>query len=446
MWRCLSLSIQSPWRWWGEYGDFEPEDALALCPAPHAVLEAYRKAINVSFTVLAEEMQISERMVRRIFHQGAGLGSIKRRRSFGHRLSVPPDLLGLDALHAPQKHDGEPWWVKEGYPAFKRGEDGYPDPREVVRWGRQRKMKSLLNGKQVPWTQYDLAQACDPPLSEKSVNTLETHGTGLDSINRRRVFAFLLGIPPALLGLDGADHPETGLVLPTFTVALPKAVNAESLSIYQQRQADLFTQYYTHHAHNTAGEAEGWITYLRESLLPLARNDEQYAALLSLEQGYHKFMVNIAMEQRKDEIALIHANAAVTIAEEMADVEYLIVGLQGRAFLLQELGPHETAQKDIDRALKLIKQAEQEKRPVSTALHSQCLLRAGLIHTLTAQLETEHTVAQSMFKQALRLAKRAGEEEDPHMLKLDAGLVHLGMAQALTTQHHPATLKEHLDE
>src|SRR5947209_15441807 len=47
---------------------------------------------------------------------------------------------------------------------------------------------------------------CDPPLSEKSVNTLETHGTGLDSINRRRVFAFLLGIPPALLGLDGADQ------------------------------------------------------------------------------------------------------------------------------------------------------------------------------------------------------------------------------------------------
>ena len=440
---------QSLWRWWHLEGDYPPEDEHALHPAPHSVLDAYRKAAKVSFTILSEETKISEQMLRRIFHQGAGLDSIKRRRSFARRFSVPPDLLGLAALHFLEHSDGKPWWVKEGYPPFNRDGDGYPNPQEVVRWGRQQKMKALRNGKHIPWSQYDLGQACDPPLSQKSVNKLETHGTGLDSINRRRAFAFLLGLPPALLGLDGAEHQETGLVLPTFTLALPpKAVNADSLSIYKQRQADLFTEYYTHppRAQSAAGEAEGWITYLRENLLPLARNDEQYVALLSLEQGYHRFIANITREQRKDDIALIHANAAVTVAEEMADLEYLIKGLHTRAFNLQELGSHETAQKDIDRALQLIQQAEQEKRRIPTVLHGTVLLRAGLIHTRTAQLESEHAVAQSMFKQALRLAKQAGEEEDPHMLKLDPAYVHLGMAQALTTQYHPVTLKEHLDE
>ena len=99
MWRCPSLVRQSPWCWWSKYGDFEPEDDHALYPAPHAVLEAYRKTVNVSFTVLAEEIKISEQMLRRIFHKGAGLGSINRRRSLARRFSVPLDLLGLDALH-----------------------------------------------------------------------------------------------------------------------------------------------------------------------------------------------------------------------------------------------------------------------------------------------------------------------------------------------------------
>jgi len=82
---------------------------------------------------------------------------------------------------------------------------------------------------------------------------------------------------------------------------------------------------------------------------------------------------------------------------------------------------------------------------IPIALHGTVLQKAGLIHMLTAQLETEHTVAQSMFKQALRLAKQADEEENPQ-LKFDCGYIHLSMAEALTTRHHPVTLKEHLDE
>ena len=94
--------------WWSRYGDFPPEDERELAPRASAVIEAYRLIAKVDFPQLSEELNLSERMVRRIFHEGAGLDSIQRRRILAQRLVIPPQLLGLDSTYG-NRQDG--WWV-----------------------------------------------------------------------------------------------------------------------------------------------------------------------------------------------------------------------------------------------------------------------------------------------------------------------------------------------
>jgi hypothetical protein len=434
--------------WWRRYGDFPPEDERERAPRACAVVEAYRLVAKVDFPRLAEELKLSERMVRRIFHEGAGLDSIQRRRQLAKRLTIPPQLLGLDSIYWNRQ---DAWWVAEGYHAFPRGDDGYPHTGAVVRWYRKQRLKKKrdLDEERVSWTQYDLGQACDPILSENGVNEMEKHGVGLDSLNRRRTLAFLLSIPPALLGLDTAKH-EPVLDLPSATLVLPKAPMPDILLGYQQHQEDLFTEYYTSHGQDTVGEAHWWITYLQDYALPLAQNDQQHIQVRSIEWRYHRLLCNIAGQQRDHGEALLRANIAVALAEEMGDTEYLILALQMRAVMLQNQGPlfYNMAQADTDRGLALVKQAVQEKHPLAPAVEGLITLEAGEVQSFTAQLKQERDAAKALLQKARRLSQQAVGEVDTHVLKLDPGWYHLVAARALTVwyNHNPVTFKEHIDE
>jgi hypothetical protein len=83
-------------------------------------------------------------------------------------------------------------------------------------------------------------------IAQPCCNGSARHHTlpGLDSINRRKALAFLLGIPPALLGLDTTKH-EPVLDLESPTLVMLRALTPDILLGYQQRQKDLFTEYYT---------------------------------------------------------------------------------------------------------------------------------------------------------------------------------------------------------
>src|SRR5579859_4074445 len=276
--------------WWSGYGNFPPEDERERYPLASAVLEAYRIAAKVDITKLAEEMQISGQMTRRIFHQNEGIDYIERRRLLAKRLEIPPQLLGLDSLH--WKTQESCWWVDEGYHAFSMGEGeyGYPRPGEVVRWYRKQKRMRGLDGDLVPWRQEDVGDACVPSLSGETVNKMERHNIGLDSMTRRRALASLLGIPPALLGLDASTHERAIPQLPSTTLLHPGRLTNDMLWTFEQHQVEIINEYFMNHGQGTVGEMNWWIPYLQDEVLPLARGEQQHMRVRRIERQYHRLI------------------------------------------------------------------------------------------------------------------------------------------------------------
>jgi hypothetical protein len=432
--------------WWSEYGDFPPENACERAPLPAAVLESYRIAGKMKFPELADTMDLSEKMVRRIFHQGDGLDSIRRRRELAKRLEVPPELLGLDRLH--WNMQGTCWWIGEGYHAFAMGEDGYPHVGEVLRWYRKQMRKRDHNGELVPWRQEDLGDVCIPSLSVESVNKMEKHCIGLDSMTRRRALVSLLGIPPALLGLDAAKHESVTSHIPRATPLLSGRLTDDMLVMFEQRQEDLFTEYLKRHGQDKVGEMNRWIPYLQDHVLPLAQGDHQYMWVRHIESEYHGLIGNIAIEQLNFAEAILRANTTVALAEEMEDTEYLIVALRDRARTYREQGAlfYNMAQADTDRALALLKQSAQEKHALAPPVTGVIALEAGVVQFFTAQLGHEREAAKALLRRAERLSLQALGEVDTHNVHFDPGYYHLYAAMALTSWHNPATFNDHLNE
>jgi len=438
-WRKGTL-LEKGCYWWSEYGNLPPEDEHERVPSPSAVLESYRMVGKVAIAQLAEEMQISVQMVRRIFHKGDGLDSIQRRQRLSRRLDIPPELLGLDGLHWDMQGT---WWVKEGYHAFGVGEDGYPHAGSVVRWYRKQKRTRGLNGEHAPWKQEDLGEAFVPSLSTESVNKMERHGIGLDSMNRRRALVALLGIPPALLGLDAMKQIRGIPQIPSPTLLLSGRLTEDVLLVIEQRQEDLHTQYLKHSGQDTVGEIKWWIPYLQDEVLPLTRNDQQHLRVRRIEQHYHGMIKSIAIEQLNFAEATLQANTNVAIAEEMADTETLIVALRERARTYREQGPlfYDMAQADTNRALALTR-----RHAIAPPVAGVIKLEAGVVQSFTAQIKDEREVVKSLLQQAERLSRQAVGEVDTHQIHLDPGYYHLNAAVALLGWYNPTTFKEHLDE
>ncbi len=426
--------------WWDGLGNFPAADERARWPRPGSVIQAYLLRRRVALSQLAAELQLSERMLRLMLHKDAGLDSISRRRHFVQRLGIPAVLLGLDGQH-PQASQQPRWWVQEGYPCFEAGSDGYPDPGHVIRWHRERKMKRLADGRHKPWTQADVGQACDPPISEESVNRMEKRKRGLDSMKRREALSFMLTIPPALLGLDGLSH-EGAMPLSMPAIHLPGlTVDAALLQTYRSRQAGLYTGYFTHHGQEALSEVAGWISHLHEEVIPLASGADLLEAL-AIESLYHQFILDVAREQRDDETALSHANTSLFLAQQTGNDEAIIAALLRRAEALQEQSQILEAKRDIDGALLHLKRAANPSLIVVGAVRET----AGLIHAQAAQTEVEMTVAFGLLDQAERVAQIQELGEDPYFLKFDRGYYSLTRAMALTVKKAPTGLQDALDE
>ncbi len=94
--------------------------------------------------------------------------------------------------------------IQLGLPQFEIGNDEYPVPGKIVKYYRESMTYIDHTGREKHWTQKDLAEKLG--ISEIMVNLMEKHNQGLDSIERRRVLASILRIPPVLLGLGSLDQ------------------------------------------------------------------------------------------------------------------------------------------------------------------------------------------------------------------------------------------------
>src|SRR5215470_13345686 len=82
-----------------------------------------------------------------------------------------------------------------GLPKFPLDDYGFPQPGVVIRYFRER-MKYIdpEDHKEKHWRQIDLAERLG--VSEVTIRLMETKSNSLDSIERRRVLADILKIPP----------------------------------------------------------------------------------------------------------------------------------------------------------------------------------------------------------------------------------------------------------
>ncbi|MBV9690448.1 MAG: hypothetical protein JO202_12160 [Ktedonobacteraceae bacterium] len=330
--------------------------------------------------------------------------------------------------------------MQEGYPPFEAGPDGYPHPGQVIRWYRERKMKTFADGRHKPWTQADVGQACDPPITEESVNRMEKRNRGLDSMKRREALSFMLAIPPALLGLDGLCH-DGAMPLSMPAVHLPGfRVDAALLQSYRSKQARLYSGYFTQHGQEALSEVAGWISHLHQEVLPLASGANLVEAL-AIESLYHQFLLDVARERRDGETALSHANTSLFLAQQTGHDEAIVAALLRRAAALREQSRIREAKQDIDGALLHLKQAANP----SLIVVGEVRKAAGLIHALAAETETEMTIAFGLLDQAERIAQRQELGEDANFLKFDLGYYSLGRAMALTVRKSPAGLRDALE-
>jgi transcriptional regulator with XRE-family HTH domain len=310
--------------WWSSYGPFEP-DASGLYPQARQVLSHYRQLRCLTREQVASRLGVGAKSIYYAEHEGRGLDSISRLRGVGALLHVPSVLLGL--VDPPGPGD---WWADYG--PFPAGPDGWPAAGYVVKHYRRAKR----------WTQQQLAAALG--VEELSVRSMENKNAGLDSLARRRALRFLLGIPPALLGLDAAHAQVSSPAhIHGSAPALP------SLDEIRQAQQRLWTGYYVGHGQNEFARLTRVLPSLKDHLsdLPFSERSD-YLEQMSL---FCQAAGNIVLASADTHLVLSYQNLGVKLARFSENIELLSTALGRRAAALYELGEQDLAEKSIKEAL-----------------------------------------------------------------------------------------------
>jgi tetratricopeptide (TPR) repeat protein len=220
----------------------------------------------------------------------------------------------------------------------------------------------------------------------------------------------------------------------------------ETLKGYHQQQAAFFADYYTRHAQSAVEEALDWLRRL-PTVLPLASTTAQRVNILALQCRYHDLTVGIAREQRKIDVITFHADRAVALAEQAMTLpdpklsgdhdllvitnELLASALMWRATAYYELGWHDRAQVDIDRALNLLPALQ------SSQLKVLLMADAGLIHAHTVTTEMDRTLVSSYFGLAAQINtpsqfRPRSKAPDDNFMRCGTGMLYLRKAMALS--------------
>ncbi|WP_376795855.1 helix-turn-helix domain-containing protein [Thermogemmatispora sp.] len=419
--------------WWRIYGAFDPEDEHGHYPDPGQVVAHFRRQKGWSQAELARRLGVHPRMIYHLEKQQQGLDSLKRRRQLAEVLNIPPELLGLDPQH-PRLTGSPPWWVRDGYPAFPAGDDGYPLPGAVIKYYRLQQVRRQQSGER-SWTQADLAEALG--LSELAIRRMENRSDYLDSPRRRRMLSAILGIPPHLLGLDVRRPPAPGLASPPPPTFLLVSENSDEdlLITYQRQQAELYAEFRARRQPELLTRALRRLTYLRR-LAPLIHED-LLQSILRLEFNYAQLVADGLADLYGVARALPFVKLCLAIARRCEEAsrqrqqptegvpsDLVANALIGQAIAHFELGETEAARQRADEALERLGQT-------CPSVQRFVLEEAAHILAHLARDESERKQALTLLDQAGRLLSDSGEAEDPYFLAADPGYYHLSRARTL---------------
>jgi tetratricopeptide (TPR) repeat protein len=408
-------------------------------PRPGQVLRYFRqtrlKADGKPWTQrdLAQVLGKQELAVREMELRDAGLNNILRRRFLAELFAIPPGLLGLATMPETGNTNAVPsvWWVKQGFPAFDTGPDGFPRPGQVIRHFRQTRLKA--DGK--PWTQRDLAQVLGK--QELAIRDLELRDTGLNDITRRRFLAHLFDIPPLLLGLATLPHPSSksshGTSAPTILIV------SDQIDLEEVRAK--LTEYWTQND-GSAGEVLLTLDTTLKRLYeryPTTNAHERLEVVTALCE-LHIHAANLLRDRGKFSKSLEHLNKTKDLNTLLQEDELQADVLYRRGGLYLEKG-------EISLALANYHAAEQKLTTVSAPLQAAVLLETAISEARVASSKQQCTAVLKKLDQAGRIIRvertEAGREKWPY-LKVDLPRYHLDRAATLIVVGNPEEAQQEL--
>ena len=421
--------MSSKFQWWIDEG----YDSFAIgeegYPDPGQVCHFYRELNGFKPINLAQKLGITDVAVRGMESKKTGLDSMSLRRRLISLLAIPPVLLGLDSLHtAPATPPC--WWLREGYPAFLAGDDGYPNPGQVVKYYREQKKQSNPS-----WTQAGLGIALN--ISDVAVRGMENNNESLDSISRRRAVAFILGIAPALLGLDSL-HYDADVKTDRLTKQAVEPWYLEKISISRFREALPFYWggYYTSAIPDPMQEISDLLRDLSATLLEARGMQRQIG--LELLTRYYQLASTIARDQCNYHCAFFYANRAVKLARSLGNNELIASSLLRRSFISFE-------QENLEAALIDLNAASPYARSARAALKGLVFQVAGHVHAHLAQSMSEQKRALAMLDDAGQLAYAGPYEEDENFISFSSDWYHVERAETFLALNKPDDALHELD-
>lgn len=308
-------------------------------------------------------------------------------------------------------------------PALPIGQDGYPIPGIVIQFYRKRMCYTTQEDKQKRWTQDDLARQLQ--ISKAMVRKMETNNQGLDSMERRRLLANLLNIPPILLGLGTIEQLQNamGNTLPLETPNIASRalhVGPEEILLYKDT-LPLFQSAYDQQALQ-ASTLENWIQRITGNIEHLHDKDKNdilpllvpYHVLASKVYGHDKTLMNKAYN---------HLDIATQFAVMLNNAELLAFIHHYRGELLVLENKLLLAKNEMDYALNLTKNSDRQAC-------GRTLTITALTYSMIEPDHSQKLYIHQLLDEAEKYATNGGSME---LITFNPGIYYMDKADTLIT-------------
>lgn len=335
---------------------------------------------------------------------------------------------------------------RAGFPEFPLDVYGFPQPGAVIRYFReQMKYIDPEDHKEKCWRQIDLAERLG--VSEITVRLMETKNNSLDSIERRRLLAEILKVPPILLGIGATDGLEeflknyqatTGNTVSAPVLLKGTHVKQETIKLYR----DAFLIYSNQHSTSTAQgsifEIEQWVGRIQDDL-PHVENT-QTSTLQRTLWDFHALTAKIYADDLCDwNNASIHLNSALELANLLNSNDLRSASLYRSAQIRFAQRNFFLAKSDLDSAIGFVKHG-------SPSLKGAIYAAASLAHALVDKDEAGRKYALSLMDQAGKYVPDDSKATDELAIKFSQGKYLAEKADTLITLGRPGMALDVLDD
>jgi tetratricopeptide (TPR) repeat protein len=282
------------------------------------------------------------------------------------------------------------WGIGGQYGPFdeqKEGEwAGWPDFGQVMRYFRK---KANLTAKEFGVLYGNAINADGSPVTERQILRMELQNQVPVDMNRRKLIARLLNVPPMLFGLAVLEdvvlqpHPlEANTIIATGQTTLQRVV--ADTTKYQNNIRTFWMLHDTSQAQSSLSQIIADIQDL--SSLELQVRGDLLLHIQELLFSYHLIAAHIVRDQRKFSASHHHANEAVRVAKAMKDSDLIATGLYTRGctylewgmFGFLKKGVFQVQRDKIELALRDLEQAKKVHGNKEKNIHEQLLGRIDL--------------------------------------------------------------------